>query len=152
MDSLGILSSFAVKRVKETIGVDSRPKLEVHAALQSEAALLTEGAHDFGKAVEAALLKYGKKIVEREFIHERISNSAIDLYMMLAVISRVQSDVAAKGESSCSRELNLARLFCRQAASRVDAAIVALDKNDDDLVGKISDEAVSAGGYGLSLT
>lgn len=42
----------------------------------------------FGQAVEMVLIKYGKNIVEEQFILNRLANSAMDIFASACVTSR----------------------------------------------------------------
>ncbi len=82
-------------------------------------------------AAERMLIHYGKNIIYREMVSERLANAAIDLYGMIAVISRVDSLIKKKGREKCRREIKLCNAFAEQAWRRIRRNLLMLDKNID---------------------
>ncbi len=74
-------------------------------------------------ATEAAITQHRKKLVERQFVTERLANMAIELYARAATIARTQKLLAergggAQGERACAHELALCDLFCVESGQR----------------------------------
>ncbi len=87
--SLGILTGFAKGRLKKIIGV--RHITRHHKDISKESLIFSRLLGQFSLQVENTLIKYGKKIIGNEYPQGRIANMAIDLYVMLALISRTTS-------------------------------------------------------------
>ena len=121
----------------------------VHPALAEEAAPIQEDTSRFASAVEEVLSTHGKDFPRHEHQQERLANVAMDLYAMLATLSRTTGRLESVGESGARRELLLTRLFCRQARRRIGAQLNMLRDNDDPLVNEAADIAYRDGGYTL---
>lgn len=104
--NLGLIFGEASKRVVRSVGLASPPAMDhlVHKDLSTSAGLLAKVENleflifffmvilqkidAFGQAVEMVLIKYGKSIVNEQFILNRLANSAIDIYTSAVVLSR----------------------------------------------------------------
>ncbi len=145
----GVLTEYAHKRIK---GVLTHDKLErVHPVLAPEADQVGHYAGVFANAVDTLLRKHGKKIVDREYQHERIADVLIDLFAQIATLSRVTSSIAKKGEEAAAGEIEIARWFCFHAKHRMVGNLKALEKNRDRETSAIADRVYEAGGYPYDL-
>lgn len=88
---LGAIGGYLAGRVRESI---DRPEFtRVHETLEKEADLIAGQVHDLGRAVERALRRYGKKIIDRQYVQERLANAAIDLFLATATLSRATAEL-----------------------------------------------------------
>lgn len=143
--SLGTLRNFAVRKITKTI---TRDRLaQVHELLSPEAIMVEEQVAHFATAVENLLRRHGKDIINREFAQKRIANCAIDLYSMIATLSRVTAAVKEKGEDGASQEINICKTHCARANSRITRTLRQLTENDDENLKEIASYAREAGGY-----
>ncbi len=69
-------------------------------------------------ATEAAIVQHRKKLVERQFVTERLANMAIELYARAATIARTQKLIDERGVGACAHELALCDLFCVESGQR----------------------------------
>jgi len=140
--SLGAIGSYLAGRAKGTI---DRPDFKrVHKALADEAELVADQVYDLGRAVERALRKHGKKIVDRQYVQERLANAAIDLFMATAVLSRATAELERAGgdEARVEAELDCARVFVHAAYRRARRSLRALRTNQDKRLDAIAVRAV----------
>ncbi|MFQ5719822.1 MAG: acyl-CoA dehydrogenase family protein [Acidobacteriota bacterium] len=145
LGNIGTLTEFATHKIKQAVAPQ---KIEgAHPVLKEEADLISEWTARFAAGVERALRDHGKKIMEREYVQERIANAGIDLYAMIATVSRTTSKLTDGGEEAAAREVKLTRLFCRQAWRRMRRHLTQIEKNDDALTTEISDVAYADDGY-----
>ncbi len=135
--SLGVISDFAVHYVKDRLTTERIRS--VHASISESKALFENWAKNLHITVERALMKYGKKIIDKEILQRRIADSMIDLYAMIAVISRTNKKIKEKGIKRTKKEILLCNSFCNQAWRRVRRNILMVDKNDDKDVLKIAE-------------
>lgn len=143
--SLGAIGSFLAGRVKGTL---DRPEFtRVHAALADEADLVAEQVYDLARAVERALRRHGKKIIERQYVQERLANAAMDLYLATATLSRATSEIEAAGgdPDAVATEVDCARVFVHAAYRRVRRQLRALRTNQDKRIDAIAEMAVQRG-------
>ena len=107
----GTILNESKKRLGSKIGIQNVPALSVPSQLSNSANLATKSAVLFGETVEQVLVKYGKRIVDEQFVVNRLSQATIDIYGMFVVLSRASRSINAKNSSS-DHEANLANLFC----------------------------------------
>ena len=145
LQSLGVIGTFLAGRARRTV---VRPKFtRVHAAFDEEAQRVASLVHDLSAAVDFALRKHGKQIIERQMIQERLADAAIDLYFSSATLARITSELEAAGGDieSVRREAECARLFLGMAARRVRRNLRGVRRNADQRVRQIAESAVAAG-------
>lgn len=143
----GVLRSYAGKRVARATSL-GRPKLtQIHKTLDREAGMFETYIADMGKASEGILKKYGQKIIGRQFETKRIADVAVDLFVGLAVLSRVSSIINERGETAASQEIQIAKIFCAQAKARINSNFRRLAKNDDDQVTALAESVLKDGKY-----
>ena len=142
--SLGAIGSYLAGRAKGTI---DRPDFKrVHDTLKDEADLVADQVYDLGRAVERALRRHGKKIMDRQYVQERLANAAIDLFMATATLSRATAELERAGgdESKVANELDCARVFVHAAYRRTRRSLRALRNNQDKRLDAIAQRAVEA--------
>ncbi len=143
LHSIGAISAYLTGRVKRTL---VKPEFtKVHELLADEADLVADNIHGLAMAVEKALIEHGKAIIERQMLHERMANAAIDIYLSTAVLSRVTSVIKAKGEAGAAPDLEVAKLFIPTAMRRTRRAIRALERNGDEAMRSIAQRALDTG-------
>jgi very long chain acyl-CoA dehydrogenase len=67
----------------------------------------------FGFSCEELLIKYGKKIIDEQFLLWRVADAAIDIYGMVGAISRASRSLDANSPSAVMEE-HLTKLFCNE--------------------------------------
>lgn len=132
--NLSLILGEVSKRAVRTVGLDSGPQAThlVDTKLSPEAALLSKMIVDFGQTVEKVLIKYGKSIIDEQFILNRIANATIDTYTTAVVLSRVSKSLK-QNLPSADHELLIAQVWTYEASERVKqnlAAALSSDKKD----------------------
>lgn len=124
----GVLTDYAARRFRRAMGSE---KLGfAHPELKREAAWVEEYVGAFASAVEGALKQHGKEILAREYVQERLADSAVDLYAMICCLSRATTAgtpdhiLAARGY--CDRAWRRIRRNLRQVESNSDADTTAI--------------------------
>ncbi|XP_018332281.1 very long-chain specific acyl-CoA dehydrogenase, mitochondrial [Agrilus planipennis] len=125
--NLGLIFGEASKRVVRTVGLSSPPSMDhlVHKDLISSASVIAKNLDLFGQTVESTLIKYGKGIVNEQFILNRLANAAIDIYTSTAAISRA-SYSASKNLESADFEKLLAQTWIFEANERAASNLKAV--------------------------
>jgi acyl-CoA dehydrogenase family protein 9 len=142
--SLGAIGNYLKGRA---VGTIDRPDFtRVHKALEDEAELVADQIYDLGRAVERALRRHGRKIVDRQYVQERLANAAMDLFMATATLSRATSELERAGgdEEKVAAELDCARVFVHAAYRRARRSLRALRTNQDKRLDAIAERAVQA--------
>jgi len=139
---LGVLTDYAARRIRRAIGSEkigfARPELK------AEAGRVEEYVGALAGAVEGALRRHGKTILEREYIQERVADAALDLYAMICCISRASTLAdTARGAD----HLLMARSFCERAWRRIRRNLRQIDSNGDADTTAVADLALGPGTY-----
>lgn len=75
--------------------------------------LFLQSIESFGSTIESVLVKYGKGIVDEQFILNRLAQAAIDTYTMSVVLSRASAS-ATKNIPSAQHEILMAQVWCSE--------------------------------------
>lgn len=133
--NLGLIFEEASKRVVRKVGLGSPPSMDhyVHRDLLQSASELAKSIDSFGQSIEMVLIKYGKSIVNEQFILNRLANATFDIYSSAVVLSRASSTLRT-GADSAQHERQMAEAWTLEATQRVAANLktVASGKNLDN--------------------
>jgi len=149
--SLGVLTNFAKNRVTKMIGQRSISK--VHPELEEYAGYFNSMLGGFSIQVENTLMKYGKKIIHNELPQQRLANMAIELYVMVAVLSRTTSIMEKKDVDQAKKDyvMNLAKVALRESRSTFVRNLKEMTSNQDKLIAETSKQVCDNDGYGLDI-
>jgi len=100
--------------------------------------------------VEAAIRKYGKHVIDEQFLQKRVAEIAMNLYVQVTCIARATAQIRALGAEESGAETRVCRAVCRNARHNVKQLLEACKHNDDDEIRKIAGFAYESGGYFLS--
>jgi very long chain acyl-CoA dehydrogenase len=126
--NLGLIFEEASKRVVRSVGLASPPALNhfVHRDLANPATQLAKKIDAFGQAVEMVLIKYGKGIVDEQFILNRLANSAIDVYTSAVVLSRASTSLD-KGLPTANHEKLMTEAWVLEVDRRHQFVVCCVD-------------------------
>jgi acyl-CoA dehydrogenase family protein 9 len=142
--SLGAISSYIGGRVKRQVTKPSFTK--VHPALAEEADMVATAVNDLASAVEKLLIPHGRDVIERQFHQDRLANSAIDIFLSTAALSRATSAIQkAGGEDKAQADIDNARIFVSTAMRRTRRALRALERNQDARLKRLAETALESG-------
>jgi acyl-CoA dehydrogenase family protein 9 len=149
--SLGVFTKFARKRMSNLMG--SKTLTKAHPELKEQAEKFTSLLGKFAIAVENTLIKYGKNIVENELPQGRLADMVIELYVILAVLSRTTAILNSSKATQEQKDyaLRLTKYICNDSGRKIRRNLRAMGKNNDKMVAKISESVVKAGGYGFDI-
>jgi len=141
LHSMGEISSYIAGRAKRVV---KKPEFtRVHPSLAKEADRVATLIHTLALAVESAVMKHGKKIVERQFIQERMADAAIGIYMSTAVLSRTTWEIErAGGVDAVKPEMDCARLFLADRYRQVRRSIRRISRNQDDRMKAVAERVL----------
>lgn len=149
---LSLILEEVTKRGLRSVGLGGTPNLSnhVHPSLTPSAALAAKSVAQFGPAVEALLVKYGRGIIEQQFLLNRIASSAIDIYAMVVSLSRATRSLQS-GLPSAQHEALLVKVWCSEASARVSMNLGALNSSESldnfNTLGQIAKNVCEAGGF-----
>jgi acyl-CoA dehydrogenase family protein 9 len=141
----GLLTDYAVHYMKDRLTKEHIP--DVHPILKNDKSHFEEWAKNLHITAERILVRYGKDVIKKQIIQWRIAEAAIDLYGMIATISRVDQGIKLKGEENCQKMITLCKAFCSGAWRRVRRNILMVDKNQDHHLLNITDFIAEDEGY-----
>ncbi|KAF2880484.1 hypothetical protein ILUMI_25691 [Ignelater luminosus] len=129
--NLGLIFEEASKRVVRSVGLSSPPSMDhlVHKDLVEHSRLLAKNIDAFGQAVEMALIKYGKNIVNEQFILNRLANATFDMYSSAVVLSRA-SRALNENLPSAAHEKLMAETWVFEASNRVKSNLKSVSKGN----------------------
>ncbi|CAH1121012.1 unnamed protein product [Ceutorhynchus assimilis] len=132
---LGLIFEEASKRVVRSVGLGSPPSMEphVHGDLIQPASELARSIDSFGQSIEIVLIKYGKSIVNEQFILNRIASAVFDIYASAVVLSRASAALREGGETAQHQKL-MAEVWTLEAAQRISSNLktIGSGKNLDN--------------------
>jgi alkylation response protein AidB-like acyl-CoA dehydrogenase len=143
----GILTEYASRKVGQLTPIGRSRLQGISSALEDETFVLEQGVAKLAQAVEAALSRYRKGIIEQQLATKRLADVATDLFVGMCVLSRVTSIIAQKGEPNCKDELRIARIFTQMARVRISNNLKALVKNSDSEILSLADSVLAKGSY-----
>jgi acyl-CoA dehydrogenase family member 9 len=149
----GVLSEYALKHAAIRTGLVGE-KLGwqlLHPGLSDQAEQFEEETRELAWVADRVLRRHGRKIFEKQFALRRIADILVDLFVLAAVLSRVNTALEDRGEEKSSRELEVARVFARRVRGRIRGNLRRVDVNDDELVKSIAGDAFEREGYGWDL-
>ena len=124
---------------------------KLHPALGPTAEHFEEATRELAWVADRVLRRHGRQIVEKQFALRRIADILIDLFVLAAVMSRVNSALQSEGEEKSAREFEVLRVFARRARGRIRGNLRRVDVNDDELVKSLADDAFDVEGYRWDL-
>lgn len=81
--------------------------------LHSIISISQQSAESFGATIESVLVKYGRGIVDEQFILNRLAQAAMDTYTMAAVLSRASFSATQKIPTA-EHEILMAQVWCSE--------------------------------------
>jgi len=102
-------------------------------SLHAPARLLAKRVREFGRAVQSMLFKYREDILFRQYVQERLSDAACELYASSCTLSRLDHllTVGNGNPAEVARDVTAGRYFLRLSDRRIRQCIDALHDNDD---------------------
>jgi acyl-CoA dehydrogenase family protein 9 len=109
--------------------------------LKAQKEIFEEGARDLARAADRILRKHGKNIIGKQFATKRLADIMIDLFVLAAVLSRVDTSLKANGADKAKKELEILEVFAGQVRRRTKSNFNKIDDNDDELIKSLADHA-----------
>jgi hypothetical protein len=92
---------------------------------------LAQRVKDFGLAVEGALRKHQKAILDKEYVQERMADACIEIFNSAAVLSRLDSELSSN-HPEVKKNLPVGTLYLKAANRRIKGYLAAMSDNDDE--------------------
>ncbi|HYV18854.1 MAG TPA: acyl-CoA dehydrogenase family protein [Verrucomicrobiae bacterium] len=146
---IGVLSEFALRKARMALTDQGFP--DIDPALAKTAARAAHYAEVLSATAEAALRTHRKGFIEREYLHERLSEAAGDLYALIACLSRADTRIKKEGVEAARRDILMTRTFGNAAWRRIRWLLRRVAKNQDGNLTKVSNLAYETRGFGPDL-
>lgn len=147
----GVMSEYASRRLTRLTSL-GRDKVDFIPPALTDAALIFEHyTLALERAAETILRRHGKKVIEKQFAMSRIANVVIDLFVGLAVLSRVSKMIEQRGSEACEHEIAIANTFSQQAKRRMNQNLRRIEKNEDEEVKSIANHIFDSGSFGWDV-
>jgi len=103
----------------------------------------------FNIEVNRALFRHREEILDCQLVQERLAHAAMELFASASVISRWDAEISsARAPHTNGSSQNVADLFLRGSARRIEQAFAELHDNDDSAVVATADRVLAEGGKG----
>ena len=141
----GVLSEYGRKHARLRTGLGGASKLEnLHEAIQPQAEIFETETRYLAQATDRILRKHGKNIIGKQFASRRLAEIMIDLFVLASTLSRVQTSIENNGVEAASKEIDILRVFTREARVRIKRNFRRIDNNFDELLKALADDAFEA--------
>jgi acyl-CoA dehydrogenase family member 9 len=162
INQLGLLTEFAADRIRLALRRGEPGIEDVHPRLRHHFDYLISHTRDLRTKAERAILRYGKDIVERQFVVVRLADMAIELYVRAALLSRTTAILEAYDagatelpphtsssphirldEESIERLLRVVDLAAQRSGLRFRRARVGLNDARDALLREVASDVIA---------
>lgn len=129
LEGIGKLTGFARKHLpgQDRVHVPVRDR-----AIQDLGHLLEDLVREFGHAVEGQLMRHREAVLEKQYLQARLADAATEIYMISAVVARLDAMMAGEAPSeNPRRDLQVGRYYCHMAARSIRARLHELGDNLD---------------------
>jgi alkylation response protein AidB-like acyl-CoA dehydrogenase len=132
----GTLSEYAIRRVSQETGVGAvrATFTKLDPILKPQSEIFEEATRDLARAADRILRKHGKSIIGKQFATKRLADIMIDLFVLAAVLSRVDTAVKEQGAEKSKKDLEILEVFAGQVRRRTKSNFNKIDDNDDELI------------------
>jgi alkylation response protein AidB-like acyl-CoA dehydrogenase len=139
----GVLSDYARKHAQLRTGRGEAARLHgLDESIQPQADAFELETRYLARAADRILRKHGKNIVGKQFATKRLADIMIDLFVMACTLSRVQASIDANGVEKATREIEILRVFTREARVRMKHNFRRIDNNEDELLKALAADAL----------
>src|SRR3989338_519528 len=107
--------------------------------------------NDISRQAEKVLIRHGKKIVEKQFAMERISEMIMEVYVMTACLLRATDHINKFGMEKSHIDILIVKELCSRSLRRLRHHLRAADKNDDEEIKEVAAYTYEKNGYDLNL-
>jgi alkylation response protein AidB-like acyl-CoA dehydrogenase len=146
----GTMSTYASRKFSHLTGLGGE-RISVHERLRNAARVFELGTLGLARTAENVLREHKKDIVNQQFICKRLADAAIDLFVGMAALARVDRMIAERGEQACATEIRILDIFADQAKHRLKSNLLAVSRKTDSDLSAVSNALVNHGSYRWDL-
>ena len=147
---IGVISEFALSQVKQNVVTE---KLEgFHECLSKESERLSNATKSLATTASKLIRQYGQKLIDEQIQLARLSEIAIDTFMIAATLSRINSVIEKHGGPEKNTvELSLAQLIIRNAKARVNQNVYSIKANRDHDIRDVAKHVTNLEAYPFEI-
>ncbi len=146
----GVMTEYAGKKFAQYTSI-GRERLPVHESLRSAALIFELGTAALARVTERILRKYRKDIIGQQFISKRLADAAIDLYVGMCMLSRIDGMLKTKTPDQLKSELEIMKIFSQQAKHRLKANLAGVELEEDSAMQSLARSITARGSYPWDL-
>ncbi len=143
----GVLSEYARKHVSLATGAGRSRFTQLHPRLDRVASQFEGDVRILAQVVDRLLRKHGRNIVEKQLATRRLADIMIDLFVLAAILARVDGRIRSRGEAASRQDLAILEVFAGAAQRRIARNFADVDENEDEPLKALADHAMARGGY-----
>ena len=145
----GVLSDYARRRASLAANVawGKGRFTQLPPLLAPDASRFEELSRELALAVDRALRRHGKELVDEQIVLRRLADALVDLFTFAAMLSRISGSVENHGEAAVRAELEILRAFAAGAERRVKANLEGVDGPEDSALEVVAGHVLEAGKY-----
>ena len=147
----GILTDYASKKVGQLTPIGRERFTGLAEVLASDALVFEQGVAKLAQAVETTLSRYRKGIIEQQLATRRVADVAIDLFVGMCVLARVNTLIQERGVAACTDEVRVVKVLTNFSRVRITNNLKALIKNADSDSLALAESVLAKGGYGWDV-
>jgi acyl-CoA dehydrogenase family protein 9 len=141
----GVLSDYARKHAQLRTGRGDTGKLQgLDESIRPQAEIFEKKTRNLAQATDRILRKHGKSIIGKQFATKRLADIMIDLFVMACTLSRVQESIESNGVEKAAKEIDILKVFVREARIRIKRNLRRIDNNEDELLKALAVDAFEA--------
>ena len=141
----GVLSDYARKHAQLRTGRGETGKLQgLDESIRPQADIFEKKTRNLAQATDRILRKHGKNIIGKQFATKRLADIMIDLFVMACTLSRVQASIESNGVEKAAKEIDILKVFVREARIRIKRNFRRIDNNEDELLKALAVDAFEA--------
>lgn len=133
LQNLGQIGEFASSRVLTAFGRGADLKAELDDSLKGHERFFEKHVAEFKRATEDAVMQHRQKIIDHQFVLERLAQMAVELFSRAATLSRTQKLISERGAEKCEHEIALCGLYCVESGRRFRGNRNALDQHEEEI-------------------
>ncbi len=127
----GVLSGYAQRRFSQSTGIGAdRVRRELAPRLAVLAKVYEKYATELARIGDEALRQHGRAIADQQFVLKRVGDLAIDLFVGLCVLARVDA-LVRQDDPQADAAQHIAEVFTAQARRRMSRCVRGMQRNED---------------------
>lgn len=138
---LNALGFYASWYPKQAFGSWSMKKFPEAGKLEKHLQFVNEASHKMAMALFAAMVKYQKRLEQKQLLLGRLMDIGTDLFVMSATVAYASHQL--KKNAQDQTPFALADFFCTLAKRRVNERFEALGDNDDKKGNKLAESVIN---------